>query len=620
MNAEKIKHILTRVEKPGRYTGGEYGELIKDKEKLEVRMAFCFPDTYEIGMSNLGVKILRHCLNKKDYLWCERCYAPWDDMEKEMRKEGIPLYALESGDSLRDFDLVAFTLQYELSYTNVVNMLDLAGIPIFSAERGEDEPIIIAGGHCAYNPEPMADFIDIFSIGEGEESLCALADLYRDCKRNGEGKKAFLLKAASLRGIYVPSLYRVEYNENGTIKSFEPTVEGVPAVIEKTFIKDLDAVDFPTEHELPYIETVHDRMVLEAFRGCIRGCRFCQAGMVCRPVREKSADTLNEQAKRLYKSTGYSELSMCCLSISDYSQLRELVDKLLEWTEKERVNLSLPSMRIDSFYGELMEKAMNVRQSGLTFAPEAGTQRLRDVINKNITEEEILAGCAAAFDGGRSALKLYFMNGLPTETDDDVRGIAELGQRIVDLYYSKKRRNPKGVNVTISVACLVPKPFTPFQWMPQDTIEELKRKQLLLKDSITTRKINYNYHDSEVSFIEAVFARGDRRLSAAIAEAVRQGQRFDGWDEFFDYDRWMAVFEKTGIDPAFYANRRMDFDELLPWDHIDCGVSKEFLVREAKAALSAVTTPDCRTRCSACGMQSKGCTICKGGKSDAAAC
>lgn len=614
MNTDRIKHILARVEKPGRYTGGEYGELIKDKSKIEVRMAFCFPDTYEIGMSNLGVKILRHCLNKKDYLWCERCYAPWDDMEKEMRREGIPLYALESGDSLKDFDIVAFTLQYELSYTNAVNMLQLAGIPLFARERGEDAPLIIAGGPCAYNPEPMADFVDVFSIGEGEESLCLLADLYRECKKNGTPKAEFLKKAAQIKGMYVPSLYTVEYNENGTVKCVLPKEEGVPAVIEKTFLTDMDGAEFPTEHELPYLETVHDRMVLEVFRGCIRGCRFCQAGIVYRPVREKSPDVLNEQAKSLYKSTGYNEISMCCLSISDYSRLKELLDKLLVWTEEERINLSLPSMRIDSFYGELMEKAMNVRQSGLTFAPEAGTQRLRNVINKNLTEEEILSGCATAFDGGRSSLKLYFMNGLPTETDDDIRGIASLGQKIVDLYYSKKRRNPKGVNVTISVSCLVPKPFTPFQWMPQDTIDELKRKQLLLKECITTRKINYNYHDSEVSFLEAVFARGDRRLSAAIAEAVAQGQRFDSWDEFFDYEKWMQIFEKTGIDPTFYANRAFDFEETLPWDHIDCGVSKEFLIREAKAALAATTTPDCRTRCSACGMQSKGCTICKGGE------
>lgn len=615
MNTERIKHILARVEKPGRYTGGEYGELIKDKTALDVRMAFCFPDTYEIGMSNLGMKILMQCLNAKPWLWCERCFAPWDDMEKEMRGANIPLYALESGDSIKDFDIVAFTLQYELCYTNTVNMLDLAGIPIYSEDRDDTHPLIIAGGACAYNPEPMADFIDVFSIGEGEYALVQLAELYREFKKAGKSRKEFLRAASHIKGMYVPSLYDVSYGADGKIADFAPKYPDVPSVVEKTFITDMDSVPFPTYHEMPYIETVHDRMVLEVFRGCIRGCRFCQAGMVCRPVREKSPELLDKQAKELYKNTGHNEISMCSLSISDYSALGELIERLLLWTEKERINISLPSMRIDSFYGELMEKAMNVRQSGLTFAPEAGTQRLRDVINKNITEEEIMTGCAAAFDGGRTALKLYFMNGLPTETDDDIRGIATLAQRIVDLYYSKKRVKGKSVNVTVSVSCFVPKPFTPFQWMAQDRIDELKRKQLLLKECITTGKVTYNYHDSQVSFLEAVFARGDRRLSRAIAEAVRCGQRFDSWDEFFDFDNWMRIFEKVGTDPEFYANRVFGFDEKLPWDHIDCGVSKEFLVREAKAALAGVTTPDCRSRCAACGMQDKGCTVCKkGGK------
>ncbi len=617
MNSERISDILKRVEKPGRYTGGEFGELIKDKSTLDYRAVFCFPDTYEIGMSNLGVKILRDCLNGMDGVWCERCYSPWVDMEKELRDAALPLYALESGDALGDFDMLLFTLQYELCYTNFVNMLDLAGLPLLSRERDESHPLIVAGGPCAYNPEPVADFADIFSVGEGEESLVELTELCRRYKKEGKSRKELLFAASQIKGMYVPSLYDVTYADDGKLVAVTPNTDGVPAVVEKTVVTDMDKAPFPLCHEMPFLETVHDRMVLEVFRGCIRGCRFCQAGMVYRPVREKSPELLNRQAKELYKNTGYNEISMCSLSISDYTGLPALLEKLLSWTEKERINLSLPSMRIDSFYAELMEKAMNVRSSGLTFAPEAGTQRLRDVINKNISEEEIMAGCAAAFDGGRSALKLYFMNGLPTETDDDIRGIATLAQKIVDLYYSKKRCKGKGVTVNISVSCLVPKPFTPFQWMPQDTVDELKRKQLLLKECITTRKINYNYHDSEVSFLEAVFARGDRRLSKAIAEAVRRGQRFDSWDEFFSYDNWMDIFEAVGIDPTFYANRRFEFDEALPWDHISCGVSKEFLIREAKKALAAETTPDCRTKCSACGMQSKGCTVCKGGASDA---
>lgn len=597
--------LLKKVERPGRYTGGEFGCTYKDKNAVDVRMCFCFPDTYEIGMSNLGVKILMHCLNSRDYLWCERAYAPWDDYEKLLRENGLPLYALESGDSLRDFDIVAFTLQYELSYTNAVNMLDLAGIPWFAKDRDESFPLVIGGGPCAYNPEPVADFFDLFSIGEGEEHLPEIADLYRDCKAKGISKAEFLRLASHIEGTYVPSLYDVSYNEDGTVKRVEPKYEDVPKTVRKRIIKDLDKAPFPTKFEMPFIEAVHDRITLEVFRGCIRGCRFCQAGMVYRPYREKSVEVLDKCARESFDNTGYDEMSLSSLSISDYTKIDKLVDTLLEWTEKKNVSLSLPSMRIDAFYAELMRKVMSVRKSGLTFAPEAGTQRLRDVINKNITEDEIINSCRMAFENGRQNIKLYFMNGLPTETDDDIKGIASLAGNVVNEFYAGGR-NGKAFNVTVSVSCFVPKPFTPFQWEPQDSIEELKRKQQLLRGEIKSRKITYNYHTAEVSRLEAIFASGDRRLSAAIAEAVRRGQRFDGWDEFFSHENWNDIFASVGIDPAFYANRRRGFDEVLPWDHISCGVSKEFLVREAKKAQCGETTPDCRTKCSACGASKMG--------------
>ncbi len=605
MNTDRYSHLLSRVEKPGRYTGNEYGETQKDLKDIDTRMCFCFPDTYEIGMSNLGMKILMGCVNRLDGVWCEKAFAPWVDMEALMRETGTKLFSLETGDSMDKFDIVAFTLQYELCYTNMVNMLSLADIPLYSAERGEEYPLIIAGGPCTYNPEPVADFIDVFSIGEGEEAIPELVELYRKCKKEGKTKKEFLyLAATELEGFYVPSLYDVEYNEDGTIRSFTPQ-KGVPAKITKRIIKDLDKVYYPVKSEIPYIETVHDRIVMEIFRGCIRGCRFCQAGMVYRPYREKTPDIINDCAKECFENTGYSEMSLSCLSVSDYTRLPELIDKLLLWTDEKKVSLSLPSQRIDAFYEELMEKVMSVRKSGMTFAPEAGTQRLRDVINKNITEEEILSACRKAFDGGRNSLKLYFMNGLPTETDEDIVGIANLSQSIVDEFYSVKRPGRK-VEVGISVSCFVPKPFTPFQWEKQDTMEELRRKQMLLRDNIKTRKIRYSWHESKVSHVEAIFAKGNRRLSKALAEANKRGQRFDGWDECFDFDKWMDIFASAGIDPAFYANRQMSYDEILPWDHIDCGVTKEFLVRESEKARKGVTTPDCRTQCSACGANKLG--------------
>jgi len=603
VKTDRYASLLRRVEKPGRYTGGEFGETLK--ENASVRMCFCFPDTYEIGMSNLGMKILTGVLNKLDFLGCERCFAPWADMERALRETGTKLYALESGDPLDTFDVVAFTMQYELCYTNVVNMLLLSGIPPLARERGEDAPLILGGGPCTYNPEPMADFFDVFSIGEGEEALPELLTLYHECREKGLTKREFLLRAAKLDGFYVPSLYDVAYNGDGTLASFTPNCEGVPARITKRVIHDLDTAYFPADAAVPFLETVHDRVTMETSRGCIRGCRFCQAGIVYRPYREKSVEKINACAADCIRYSGYSEISLSSLSISDYSEIRRLIDTLLGWTEPRSISLSLPSMRIDAFYGELMRKVMSVRKSGLTFAPEAGTQRLRDVINKNITEDEILAGCREAFANGRTSLKLYFMNGLPTETDADVEGIAVLAQRIVDAFYETKR-NGKGFNVTVSVSCFVPKPFTPFQWEPQDSIAELERKQQLLRDVIRTRKITYHYHDAHVSYIEAVFARGDRRLSRAILEAVERGQRLDGWDEFFRFDTWMEAFAAAGIDPDFYAARRRPYDELLPWDHIDCGVSRAFLVRESEKARAAETTPDCRTQCSGCGANRLG--------------
>ncbi len=616
MDYNKYSNLLAKVEKPGRYVGGEYGSEIPDPKTASLRVCFCFPDIYEIGMSNLGVKILQNCFNQSGYISCERSYMPWPDMREQLINNNVPLYALESGDPLNVFDIVAFTLQYELSYTNVLHMLGLGKIPLLSKDRAESDPIIIAGGPCAYNPEPIADFIDIFSIGEGEEALLELASLINDCKKQGLSREETLYKASMLDGFYVPSLYEVTYNPDGTLASFTPKKEGVPATVRKRIISDLDKVCFPRKCAVPFLETVHDRVMLEVFRGCIRGCRFCQAGMVYRPYREKSPDVLNADAIESVKHSGYPEISLTSLSISDYTHLRELIDKLLSWTDKKKVNLSLPSMRIDNFYEELLEKVSSVRKSGLTFAPEAGTQRLRDVINKNITEEEIITAVSKAFDGGRSSLKLYFMNGLPTETDADVCGIASLGQNIVNTYYSKKRGGGgKGVNVTISVSCFVPKPFTPFQWCAQDTIEELERKQQLLKGEIKTRKISYKYHDARVSRIEAVFARGDRRLSKALCYAYENGMMLDGWDEFFSYDKWLEAFESVGIDPAFYANREFGIDELLPWDFIDIGVTKKFMKLEYKKALAAETTPDCRTKCSACGAASlcDGKCVCDGG-------
>lgn len=604
---QNISSILKKVQKPGRYTGGEFGQIVKDKSKIKARIAFCFPDTYEIGMSNLGMRILYGALNEIDSVWCERVFAPWPDMEEQMRKNSIPLFTLETKDCVKDFDIMAISLQYELCYTTAVNMIDLAGLPIYAKDRDENAPIILGGGPCAYNAEPVADFFDIFSIGEGEEALPELANLYIQMKDNGTyTKSAFLREASHLKGFYVPSLYNVEYNEDGTISLFEPKFEDVPKSVEKRVVADLNTSYFPLKPIMPYIETVHDRIMLETFRGCIRGCRFCQAGMVFRPVREKNADVLNQQAKAIYENTGYTEISLTSLSISDYSCLHDATDKLLEWTNPKKVNLSLPSLRADSFTKELMRKVSGVRSSGLTFAPEAGTQRLRDAINKNLYEEDLLKAVRLAFEGGKSQVKLYFMNGLPTETYEDIEGISVVAKHVVDEFYNTTPRPKKPISVTVSVSCFVPKPHTPFQWEPQNSLEELRNKQIFLGEKITDKKIRYNWHEANVSRLEAVFSKGNRKLSAAIAEAVKRGMRFDAWDEYFSYENWMDVFTHCGIDPDFYATRRMGYDEILPWDVIDIGVNKNFLISESKKAYESITTPNCKEKCSGCGANKLG--------------
>ena len=604
---KNLSTILKSVSKPGRYTGGEYGQIIKNKEDINCRIAFCFPDLYEIGMSNLGVRLLYGALNQEPDVWCERVYAPWTDMEEQMRKYDIPLWAHESKDSVKDFDIVAFSLQYELCYTTAVNMIDLAKLPIYAADRTDDMPVLIAGGPCAYNPEPVADFFDIFSIGEGEEALVELSRLYIKMKKNGTyNKKNFLREASHLKGFYVPSLYDVEYNTDGTIKSFKPKYEDVPKKVEKRIVADLNKSYFPTKPIMPFIEVVHDRIMLETFRGCIRGCRFCQAGMVFRPVREKNAETLNNQAKEIYKNTGYTEISLTSLSISDYSCLHDATDKLLEWTNPNKINLSLPSLRADSFTKELMNKVSSIRQSGLTFAPEAGTQRLRDAINKNLYEEDLLNAVRLAFEGGKSQVKLYFMNGLPTETYEDIEGIAVLAKHVVDEFYKMPVRPKKPVSVTVSVSCFVPKPHTPFQWEGQNPLELLRDKQSFLAEKITDRKIHYNWHEAKVSRLEAVFSKGNRKLSKAIAYAQKNGVRFDAWDEYFDYDKWMQIFADCDIDPDFYATRKMSYDEILPWDIIDIGVNKSFLISESKKAYESKTTPNCKEKCSGCGANKLG--------------
>lgn len=601
MYPKEIEKFLLGVQKPGRYTGGELNSIVKDKSKIDIRYAFCFPDTYEIGMSHLGMKILYSLVNARDDAWCERVFAPDVDMEQVMRDNGIPLYALESGEAIKDFDLIGFTMQYELSYTNVLNMLDLAGLPVRSRDRKDLTPIVIAGGACVCNAEPMAEFFDITLPGDGEEVTNELIDLLKEYRAKGATKQEFLEAAAQIKGVYVPSLYEVEYNDDCTVKSITPT-HGAPEKVEKRNVADLDKMFAPTEFVVPFLEVVHDRTTVEIFRGCIRGCRFCQAGFLNRPLREKSPEVVEAQCRSICEKTGYDEISLCSLSTSDYRGLEKLITDMLPWTVENKINISLPSLRADNFPKELIEQLNAVRRSGLTFAPEAGTQRLRDVINKNITEEEVLSTARQAFAGGWTAVKLYFMIGLPTETEDDIRGIADLAQAVVDeFYHNENKPKGKGVNVSVSVASLVPKPFTPFQWEPQDRPDTLIEKQNFLISCVKTRKVSVSRHVPWTSFLEGVFARGDRRLCDVIETAWRKGCKFDSWEEHLDREKWMDSFAENGIDPFFYTARRRSFDEVLPWDHMDYGVTKKFLIRENEKAHRGETTASCREKCAGCG-------------------
>lgn len=603
MLKDKIEKFLLSVQKPSRYIGGEVGSIVKNKDNTDVGFAFCFPDTYDIGMSHLGMKILYSLINSRENFRCERVFAPWTDFEQIMRDNNIPLYTLENLQPVNEFDFIGFTMQYELSYTNVLNMLDLAGIPLYAKDRGEQlAPLVVAGGPCVCNIEPMADFFDLVILGEGEEVNLEIMDLYKVYKDKGSTRTQFLIEAAQIQGVYVPSLYNIGYNDDGTIKFIMPA-NNAPATVKKRIIKDFDKVFYPDNFVVPFTEIVHDRATIEVLRGCIRGCRFCQAGFIYRPFREKTTETVYNEAKKICENTGYDELSLSSLSTSDHSEIDKMLSTLINYTESRKINLSLPSLRIDNFSEELLEKIQKVRRSGLTFAPEAGTQRLRDVINKNITEEEIMNTCRIAFEGGYNTVKLYFMMGLPTETDEDIIGIAELAHHIVDLYYSVLNgRRGRPVQISISTATFVPKPFTPFEFEPQDTMEIIKHKQKLLVDSVNDRKIKVSWHDPKVSILEAVLAKGDRKIADVIYKAWLKGCKFDSWSECYSYEKWMEAFNECGISPEFYANRKREYDEILPWDHMDYYVTKDFLIRENITARAGFTTPNCRDNCSGCGI------------------